>query len=443
MGLGYSPMIGPEEPPRRLSTPQRSTIVVRLAAQLPFLFLGPKTTPSVFVKRYTPTADDPVMTAIMETYKRLPVAFVRGAGAHLFDEEGNTYLDGLSGIAVAGLGHAHPGVASAIKTQADQLLHTSNLYKIPQQETLASRLVELSGMDQVFFGNSGAEANEAAIKIARLYGSSQGIKVPTIVVMDGSFHGRTMATLTATGNRKVQAGFEPLLGGFVRAPFGDIEAVRRIAANNSDVVAVLTEPVLGEGGIQIPAASYLPELRALCDEHNLLLMLDEVQTGNGRTGSFFAYQQTACLPDVVTTAKGLGNGVPIGACLARGKAAQMLVPGTHGSTFGGNPLACAAANAVLDALESGLIKRAGELGNRMLARFKDKLKGNNRVADIRGTGLMLAVELTEPCTDMVGAALDAHLLVNVTADSVIRLLPPLILTDDEADDMVDRLVALI
>ncbi len=383
------------------------------------------------------------MTAIMETYKRLPVAFVRGKGANLFDEDGNEYLDGLSGIAVAGLGHAHPGVSQAIKDQAGQLLHTSNLYKIPQQERLASRLVELSGMDSVFFGNSGAEANEAAIKIARLYGSSKNIKTPTIVVMDGSFHGRTMATLTATGNRKVQAGFEPLLGGFVRAPFGDVEAVRRIVANNPEVVAVLTEPVLGEGGIQIPAPNYLPQLRALCDEHQLLLMLDEVQTGNGRTGTYFAYQHTNCVPDVVTTAKGLGNGVPIGACLARGKAAKMLVPGTHGSTFGGNPLACAAANAVIDALEDGLMLRANELGERMLKRFRDALKGNNRVANIRGAGLMLAVQLTEPCPELVGTALDARLLLNVTADCVIRLLPPLIMSDAQADDMVDRVVGLI
>lgn len=383
------------------------------------------------------------MTAIMETYKRLPVAFVRGKGAHLFDEEGNDYLDGLSGIAVAGLGHAHPGVTAAIKQQADKLLHTSNLYKIPQQEKLAQRLVDLAGMDSVFFGNSGAEANEAAIKIARLYGSARDIKVPTIVVMDGSFHGRTMATLTATGNRKVQAGFEPLLGGFVRAPFGDVEAVRRIAANNPDVVAVLTEPVLGEGGIHIPAANYLTELRALCDEHDWLMMLDEVQTGNGRTGAYFAYQHSNCLPDVVTTAKGLGNGVPIGACLARGKAAKILVPGTHGSTFGGNPLAAAAANAVLDALEDGLIERAAELGERMLKRFRAALKGNNKVADIRGIGLMLAVELTQPCPELVGAALDNKLLLNVTADSVIRLLPPLVMSDEEADTMVDRVVALI
>ena len=383
------------------------------------------------------------MTAVMETYSRLPVAFERGEGVYLYDEQGNAYLDGLSGIAVTGLGHAHPGVARAIKDQADQLLHTSNLYKIPQQEKLAKRLVEQSGMDTVFFGNSGAEANEAAIKIARLYGSARDIKVPTIVVMDGSFHGRTMATLTATGNRKVQAGFEPLLGGFVRAPFGDVEAVRTIAANNPDVVAVLTEPVLGEGGIKIPSANYLSELRDLCDANQWLMMLDEVQTGNGRTGKYFAYQHSDRLPDVVTTAKGLGNGVPIGACLARGKAAAVLIPGTHGSTFGGNPLACAAANAVMDELEAGLIKRAAKLGKRMVKRFESALKGNNRVADIRGAGLMIAVELTEPCGEIVTQALDAKVLLNVTADRVIRLLPPLVMTDDEADLLVDRVVALI
>ena len=383
------------------------------------------------------------MTAVMETYSRLPVAFERGEGVYLYDEHGNAYLDGLSGIAVTGLGHAHPGVSGAIKAQADQLLHTSNLYKIPQQEKLAKRLVEQSGMDTVFFGNSGAEANEAAIKIARLYGSSRDIKVPTIVVMDGSFHGRTMATLTATGNRKVQAGFEPLLGGFVRAPFGDVEAVRTIAANNPDVVAVLTEPVLGEGGIVVPSPTYLSELRNLCDANQWLMMLDEVQTGNGRTGKYFAYQHSDCLPDVVTTAKGLGNGVPVGACLARGKAAAVLIPGTHGSTFGGNPLACAAANAVMDELEAGLIERAAHLGKRIVERFESALKGNNRVADIRGVGLMIAVELTEPCGEIVTQALDAKVLLNVTAERVIRLLPPLIMTDEEADLLVDRVAALI
>lgn len=383
------------------------------------------------------------MNTVMETYKRLPVAFVRGDGVHLYDANDNAYFDALCGIAVTGLGHAHPGVTAAIKSQAESLLHTSNLYEIPQQQRLADRLIQHSAMSAAFFCNSGAEANEAAIKIARLYGSNQGTDVPTIIVMDGSFHGRTMATLTATGNRRVQAGFEPLLGGFVRAPFGDVDAVRTIAANNPNVVAVLTEPVLGEGGIQIPPADYLPELRTLCNEQNWLLMLDEVQTGNGRTGQLFAYQHTPCVPDVVTTAKGLGNGVPIGACLARGKAADVLGPGTHGSTFGGNPLACAAANSVLDALEDGLIQRAGVLGSRMLAKLHDTLAGNNRVADIRGHGLMIGIELNEPCPEFVGLALDAGLLLNVTADSVIRLLPALIMTDAQADELVERVVALI
>ena len=383
------------------------------------------------------------MNTVMETYKRLPVAFVRGEGVHLFDAQGTAYFDALCGIAVTGLGHGHEGVSTAIKSQADSLLHTSNLYEIPQQQRLADRLIEHSAMSAAFFCNSGAEANEAAIKIARLYGSNKGAKTPTIIVMDGSFHGRTMATLTATGNRRVQAGFEPLLGGFVRAPFGDVEAVRRIAANHTDVVAVLTEPVLGEGGIQIPPPNYLADLRALCDEQDWLLMLDEVQTGNGRTGKLFAYQHSNCLPDVVTTAKGLGNGVPIGTCLARGKAAQVLGPGTHGSTFGGNPLACAAANGVLDALESGLIERAGVLGARLLENLRAKLAGNNRVADIRGHGLMIGIELNEACPEVVAKALEAGLLLNVTADSVIRLLPPLTMSDAQADELVERVVALI
>ena len=292
------------------------------------------------------------MSNLMETYKRLPVAFARGAGAYLEDTDGKKYLDALTGIAVCGLGHAHPNVTRAIADQAGALTHTSNLYEIPLQTSLAEKLCARSGMDKVFFGNSGAEANEAAIKIARLHGHNQGIEKPTVVVMEGSFHGRTMATLTATGNRKVQAGFEPLLKGFVRAPFGDADAVALIAKNNPDVTAVLVEPVLGEGGVIIPADDYLARLRAICDEHNWLLMLDEVQTGNGRTGAYFAYQKAGILPDVVTTAKGLGNGVPIGACLARGHAADILQPGNHGSTFGGNPLVCAAAHAVLDTLEA-------------------------------------------------------------------------------------------
>ena len=384
------------------------------------------------------------MTSIMPTYGRLPVSFVRGEGSHVYDEAGKAYLDGLTGIAVCGLGHAHPAVAKALSEQANTLLHTSNLYLIGPQERLATRLTELSGMDNVFFCNSGAEANEAALKIARLHGHNRGIEAPDVVVMDGSFHGRTMATLTATGNRKVQAGFEPLLSGFVRAPFNDVESVRQIAANNKNVVAVFVEPVLGEGGIQIPSSDYLDNLREVCDANDWLLMLDEVQTGNGRTGKLFAFQHGNLLPDVITTAKGLGNGMPIGACIARGAAADVLVAGTHGSTFGGNFLACAAANAVLDELtEGGVIERAAELGERMVAAFRTRLAGNNRVREIRGKGLMLGVELNEPCPTLVADALEAGLLINVAVDNVVRLLPPLNMSDAEADRMVAMVADLI
>ena len=383
------------------------------------------------------------MTAIMPTYGRYDVTFDYGKGARIYDDTGKEYLDALCGLAVTGLGHAHPGVTKAIADQAGQLLHTSNLYGIANQQRLAERLVALSGMDNVFFGNSGAEANEAAIKLARLYGNSKGVAAPAVVVVDDSFHGRTMATLTATGNRKVQAGFEPLLGGFVRAPYNDVGALRNIAENDKNVVAVLVEPILGEGGIRIPGDDYLPELRALCDDHGWLLMLDEVQTGNGRSGRYFCYQHTDILPDVVTTAKGLGNGVPIGACLARGKAAEVLVPGTHASTFGGNPLVCAAANAVLDELEGGLIERAAELGERFVAGLREGLRGNNQVKEIRGKGLLLAVELHQPCTQLAQEALDRGLLLNVAAGNVVRLLPPLILTDDEADEVVGIVVDLV
>jgi acetylornithine/N-succinyldiaminopimelate aminotransferase len=377
------------------------------------------------------------MTHIMDTYARLPVAFSHGDGAYLYDTSGKRYLDGLCGLAVSGLGHAHPGVTGAIAEQAGKLLHTSNLYEIPLQARLADRLCELSGMERVFFGNSGAEANEAAIKIARLYGNKRDIRVPSIVVLDDSFHGRTMATLTATGNRKVHAGFEPLLSGFVRAPYNDVKAVQQIANNNQDVIAVMAEPILGEGGVVISDDDYLPGLRAICDEHDWLLILDEVQTGNGRTGKYFAYQHTGILPDVVTTAKGLGNGMPIGACLARGKAAEVLQRGNHGSTFGGNPLACAAAHAVLDSLiDDGLIERAEQLGHRIVAGLQTALKGNNHVVDIRGKGLMIAVELGRPCTGLVAEGLDAGVLINVTKDNTVRLLPPLTLTDQQADELV-------
>ena len=384
------------------------------------------------------------VTEIMPTYGRLPIAFERGQGACLYDADGNRYVDALAGIAVVGLGHAHPAVTRAIQRQAETLVHTSNLYEIPLQEQLARRLCEISGMENAFFANSGAEANEAALKIARRYGNERGIENPQVIAMDGSFHGRTMATLTATGNRKVHAGFEPLLGGFLRAPYNDIPSVTNIAENNNGVVAIFVEPVLGEGGVQIPADDYLLKLRKICDDHDWLLILDEVQTGNGRTGRYFAYQHANILPDALTTAKGLGNGVPIGVCLARGPAAETLVAGTHGSTFGGNPLACAAALAVISELtDGGVIERAAELGERIINALAKNLDGLNHVRDIRGKGMMIAVELENPCTDLIQKALSKRLLLNVTTDTVLRLLPPLNLTDDEADEIVDIVTSLV
>ena len=380
----------------------------------------------------------------MNTYARLPVSFVSGKGAYLEDSEGKRYLDGLTGLAVVGIGHANERVAKALADQAGTLTHTSNLYEIPLQTKLADRLCELSGMEKVFFANSGAEANEAAIKLARLKGNQADIKKPAVVVMDGSFHGRTMATLTATGNRKVHAGFEPLLSGFVRAPYNDVEAIQQIADNNPDVVGIFVEPVLGEGGIVIPDPEYLSKLRQVCDANDWLFMLDEVQTGNGRTGKYFAYQHSNCLPDVVTTAKGLGNGMPIGACLARGAAAELFVPGNHGSTFGGNPLACAAGNAVLDEIEElDLCNRAAELGERILDGLRTGLEGNNAVKEIRGLGLMLAVELNEDAPHLVEAGLAEGVLINVTQGNILRLLPPLTRTDAEADELTAKVVSLV
>ena len=384
------------------------------------------------------------MSHLMNTYARVPVAFAKGEGAYLEDTEGRRYLDALTGLAVCGLGHAHPAVTAAISEQAATLLHTSNLYEIPRQAELAERLAALSGMDRVFFANSGAEANEAAIKIARLHGCKRGIARPALVVAESSFHGRTMATLTATGNRKVHAGFEPLLTGFMRAPYNDVKAVERIAANNADVVGVFVEPVQGEAGINVPDAGYLDALRRICDANDWLLMLDEVQSGNGRTGAFFAYQHSGCLPDVVTTAKGLGNGVPIGACLARGAAAELFQPGHHGSTFGGNPLACAAACAVLDTLEGErLIPRAAELGERIQSGLRKALGGSNHVKEVRGKGLMIAVELAEPQPGLVQAGIEAGVLINAIADRTVRLLPPLILSDAQADELVAKVAGLI
>jgi acetylornithine aminotransferase len=380
----------------------------------------------------------------MPTYKRLPVTFVRGEGAWLWDDNNTRYLDALSGIAVCSLGHAHPAVHQAICEQSATLIHTSNVYNIAIQERLADKLIALSGMDNVFFGNSGAEANEAAIKIARKYGHSAGIEKPAIIVMDSSFHGRTLATLSATGNAKVQQGFEPLVEGFVRVPYNDVDAVKQAIAANSSIVAILVEPVQGEGGVNVPASDYLNQLRSLCDEHNLLLMLDEIQTGIGRTGKFLAYQHNNITPDVCTLAKALGNGVPIGACLAKGKAAQVLAAGNHGSTFGGNLLACSAALAVLSVLEQDdLIAQATIKGQAIVDGLHELLKDNAHVISIRHKGLMIGVELSQPCADLVSLALAQHLLINVTQEKTIRLLPPLIIDQQQIQQLIQCLAALI
>lgn len=362
----------------------------------------------------------------------------------MWDDRGEKYLDALSGVAVCGLGHCHPRLAKAICEQAGTLIHTSNLYHIKKQERLAERLTGLSGMDNAFFCNSGAEANEAAIKLARLHGHDKGIAVPTIVVMERSFHGRTMATLTASGNRKVQAGFEPLLSGFVRVPYNNIEAIAQVAANNKDVVAVLVEPFQGEGGVNIPEVHYLRELRHLCDQNGWLLMLDEVQSGIGRSGKWFAFQHSQIMPDVVTLAKGLGGGVPIGACMAKGIAAQVFKPGNHASTFGGNPLACAAALETLAVIEDEhLLEHATQLGDFMRERFTRSLSNVSKVVQVRGQGLIVGIELAVPCMDLVKKALEKKLLINVTSEKVVRLLPAFVMQKNEAEQVVDITCLLI
>lgn len=380
----------------------------------------------------------------MPTYNRLPITFDRGEGAWLFDEKNNRYLDALSGIAVCNLGHAHPAIQHAICEQSKKLIHTSNLYGIPGQELLADKLTEKSGMDNVFFCNSGAEANEAAIKLARKYGHEKGIENPAIIVMEKSFHGRTLATLSATGNSKVQYGFTPLVEGFVRVPYNNIKAVEIALAQNKNIVAILVEPIQGEGGINIPAPIYINDLRKLCDQFDLLLMLDEIQTGIGRTGKFLAFQHNDIIPDVCTLAKALGNGVPIGACLARGKAAELLSSGSHGSTFGGNPLACSAALAVLATLdEQNLIKSATQKGELIRLGLGEHLKNNNHVVDIRNKGLMIGIELDSPCAELIKLALQQHLLINVTNETTIRLLPPLIIDDQQIELLVETLSGII
>ncbi len=384
------------------------------------------------------------MASLMAAYGRLPVTMVRGEGVRLWDSEGGEYLDALSGIAVCSLGHSNPAISEAISDQARQLMHVSNLYSIPQQEELGAELCRLSGMDKAFFCNSGAEANEACIKIARLHGTKKGIKTPTIIVTDTAFHGRTMATISATGNTKVQAGFGPMLPGFEVVPFNDAKAVAAVAAKRDDIVAVLVEPIQGEGGINIPSDGYLTELRAICDQNGWLLMCDEIQSGMGRTGKWFGHQHDGLHPDVMSVAKALGNGMPIGACLARGHAAELIQPGSHGTTFGGNPIACRVGLTVINELESrNLVARAGELGEKLLQGFNSSLHNQPGVKDIRGRGLMVGIELDRPCAELVGKALESGLLINVTAGNVIRLLPPYILTNEETDELIRRVSDLI
>ena len=384
------------------------------------------------------------MSHVMHTYKRLPVTFDRGEGCWLWDKQGKRYLDALAGIAVCGVGHSHPRLVKAISEQAARLVHTSNLYEIGRQEQLGDRLAALSGMDEVFFCNSGCEANEAAIKLARLYGHGKGIDAPAIVVLEKAFHGRTIATLSATGSRKVQAGFEPLVPGFVRVPFDDLAAVRKVAENNHNVVAVLVELIQGEGGINICHDGYLKGLREICNANGWLLMLDEVQSGIGRTGKWFAFQHSGVKPDVMTLAKGLASGVPIGACLAAGPAAGVFKPGNHGSTFGGNPLACAAAIETLAIIEDeDLMANAVTLGEFINTGLRAALAGCSGVREIRNKGLMIGIELDFECNDLVKEALAAGLLINVTADNVVRLLPPLNMPRAEAGQLVAQLGKLI
>lgn len=381
-------------------------------------------------------------SAVMPTYARMPVRFVRGEGAWLFDQENRAYLDAISGIAVCNLGHAHPAIAEAIADQARTLVHTSNLYQIDLQERLAEQLTALTSLDNAFFCNSGAEANEAALKLARLFGHQRGIERPKVIVMDQSFHGRTLFTLSATGNPKVQAGFEPLVDTFIRVPFGELAALEEI--EDPEVVAVLLEPVQGEGGVRIASADYLQAVRTLSRARGWLMMMDEVQSGMGRTGRWFGFQHAGIKPDVVTLAKALGNGVPIGACLSGGEASGVLTAGKHGSTFGGNPLACRAALTVIETLRSeALIERAEMLGARLKSQLEDLLLGLPGLVEIRGLGLMVGVELDRACGTLTTEALDQGLLINVTADKTIRLLPPLVLLESEADLLCDRLARLI
>ena len=380
--------------------------------------------------------------ALMNTYGDRKLTLVRGEGVYVWDQDGRRYLDALAGIAVCGLGHCPEVLTKAIAEQTQSLIHVSNLYNTEPGQQLAQLLCEQTGMEKVFFSNSGAEANEAAIKIARKYGNDKGIDTPTIITMNGSFHGRTMATLTATGNDKVKQGFTPLVPGFKHVPFNDLESVQ--AAADESVVAVLVEPIQGEGGIRVPDEDYLNGLYQLCQDNNWLLMLDEIQTGNGRTGKLFAFQHSDAIPDVVTTAKGLGNGLPIGACMARGKAADILQPGNHGSTYGGNPLVCRGALSVIEEIiDRDIPGHVANIGKQLLDGFKADFRDTPEVVDIRGQGLMLGIELDRPCGDLVNLAAEQGLLINVTASNSVRLLPPLIINQEQAQEIRDALVSLI
>jgi acetylornithine aminotransferase len=383
------------------------------------------------------------MSHVMNTYARQPVAFVRGEGVWLWDEQGRKYLDALAGIAVNTLGYAHPRLTKALSERINSgVIHTSNLWRIPDQEAAADRVAAITGLDEVFFCNSGLEANEAAIKVARKYGHERGVAEPAIIVMEKAFHGRSLATLSATGSRKVQAGFEPLVSGFVRVPLNDLDAVRQVAEHNKNVVAVFIEPIQGEGGINVSRLDYLRGLKEICERKEWLFMSDEVQCGLGRTGKWFVYQHAGFLPDVVPLAKGLGSGVPVGACVTGGRAKGVFKPGNHGSTFGGNPLAMTAVVTTIDTIkEEGLLANSARVGEIMFESLRNQI--GNIVADIRGMGLMFGIELKQPCGELVKQALDAGLVINVTAENVIRLLPPLIMSEAEGRQVVERLVPLV
>jgi len=381
---------------------------------------------------------------VMPTYAPQPVAFERGEGAWLYDFEGRRYLDCLSGIAVNTLGHNHPKLVAAICDQASKIIHCSNLFEIPLREQLAQQLVDLSGMTNVFFCNSGLEANEAAIKIARLYGHNRGIMAPEVVVYEKAFHGRSLATLSATGNEKVQKGFEPLVPGFVRVPLNDIAALEQVAATRPNVSAVFLEAIQGEGGIQPARVEYLQQVRALCDRKGWLFMIDEVQCGTGRTGKWFAHQWAGIKPDVMPLAKGLSSGIPVGAVVAHGEAAHTFKPGNHGTTFGGNPLAMRAGLTTLAVMqEEGLLDNALAMGQMIMDGMRRELAGVPGVVEVRGAGLMIGIELDRPCGAVVALALKEGLVLNVTADTVVRLLPPLILNAEQAQIIVSKLAPII